>query len=373
MNMQTHKSYNRLSRRIPSLSLGLLALVTWAAPAAQTPDILRSPYVLDTGLTSRSISFENPSGAPGAGGKAASNLGPGRKGAPARDIKPGETVQLADIKGPGTIRHIWMTTSGDPAVQRECVIRAFWEGQEDPSMECPIGDLFGIAHGKITSFQSAVHSCGPTGGRNLWLPMPFTKRARLVFTNEGKKAVPLFYQITYTLGDQHPKEVGRLHVLFRRDNPTTDKQDFELLPQRNQPGRFIGSIIGIRNLHPDQWWGEGEIKVYMDGDQAWPTIVGTGSEDYVGLAWGIQQAPFLYNGCSLNEKNFVTMYRWHLPDPIAWRKSGRITIQQIAYKNGLVETSDDWSCATFWYERVPSAKLPTMPDVQARVADLWKN
>jgi hypothetical protein len=132
-------------------------------------------------------------------------------------------------------------------------------------------------------------------------------------------------------------------------------------------------VIGVRNLHPGQWWGEGEVKVYMDGDEQFATIVGTGSEDYVGLAWGIQQTPFLYNGCSLNQNTLVSMYRWHLPDPIAWQEEARITIQQIAWKNGLAETEDDWSTATFWYEAVPSAKLPPMPDLKARTADLWKN
>ncbi len=353
-----------------SISL-ICSFAAFTIAAAEEPNLLGEPFRLDTGLITRSISFENPTGATGAGGKAASKLGPGRKGAPAREIKPGEIVQLCDIEGPGTIRHIWITTERDPATQRACVIRAWWEGQEHPSIECPIGDLFGFAHGKIVSYQSAVHSCGPTGGRNLWLPMPFRKRARFTFTNEGDKSVPLFYQINYTLGDKLPRDVGRLHVLFRRENPTTLKKDFELLPERTQKGRFIGSIIGIRNLHPDQWWGEGEIKVYMDGDQEWPTIAGTGSEDYVGLAWGVQKAAFLYNGCSLDEKNFVSMYRWHLPDPIAWQKQCRITIQQIAWKNGLAETQDDWSCATFWYEPVPSAKLPPFPDLSHRTENIW--
>jgi hypothetical protein len=202
--------------------------------------------------------------------------------------------------------------------------------------------------------------------------MPFRKRARIAFTNESAKSTPLFYQITYTLGDKHPSTVGRLHVLFRRENPTTLKEDFELLPQRNQKGRFIGSVIGVRNLHPRQWWGEGEIKVFMDGDKELPTIVGTGSEDYVGLSWGVQQVTFLYNGCSLNQRNFVSMYRWHLPDAIAWHKAARITIQQIAWSQGLKETSDDWSCATFWYEPNPSAALPPLPDVKARTANIWK-
>jgi len=343
------------------------------AHAQQHAGVIHQPYLLDTGLISRSISFENPTGAPGEGGKAASRLGEGRKGAPSRSIQPGETVQLCDIEGPGTIRHIWMTTDREPAVQRSCVLRAWWDGQEYPSLECPIGDLFGFAHGKIMPYHSAVHSVGPTGGLNIWLPMPFVRQAKMTFTNEGQKAVPLFYQIDYTVADKHTEDIGRLHVLFRRENPTTEKKDFELLPQRKQKGRFMGSVIGIRNLHPGQWWGEGEVKVYMDGDEPFATIVGTGSEDYVGLAWGIQQTPFLYNGCSLNQNNFVSMYRWHLPDPIAWQEEARITIQQIAWKNGLAETEDDWSTATFWYEPVPSAKLPPMPDLKARTADLWKD
>jgi hypothetical protein len=338
---------------------------------AQTPDVINEPYLLDTGLVSRSISFENPTGAPGQGGQAASRLGATRKGAPSRTIQPGEEVQLCDIEGPGTIRHIWLTTAREPAAQRSLVIRAWWDGQDHPSIECPVGDFFGFAHGKIMPYHSAVHSVGSTGGRNIWLPMPFAWRGKMTLTNEGDKAVPLFYQIDYTTADKHPKDVGRLHVLFRRENPTTEKQDFELLPERKNKGRLIGSVIGIRNLHPGQWWGEGEVKVFMDGDKDFPTICGTGSEDYVGLAWGIQRTPFLYNGCSLNEDNFISMYRWHLPDPIAWRQHARITIQQIAWKKGLAETTDDWCCATFWYEPTPSATLPLMPDLKARIADIW--
>jgi len=333
-------------------------------------DLLAEPYRLDTDLVSRSISFENPTGAQGEGGKAASKLGVGRKGSPARTIAPDQTVRLCDIEGSGTIRHIWMTTRGEPANLRSLVIRAYWEGQEHPSIECPVGDFFGFAHGKVMPYASAVHSVGEKAGMNIWLPMPFTRRAHFTLTNEGTKAVPLFYQIDYTLDDAHPEDVGRLHVLFRRENPTTLKKDFELLPQRNQKGRFIGSVMGIRATHGN-WWGEGEIKVYMDGDEKFPTICGTGSEDYVGLSWGIQQTPFPYNGCSLNQNRFVSMYRWHLPDPIQWQRACRITIQQIAWNKGLAEVQDDWSCATFWYEPAPGAPLPPMPDVKARTADIW--
>jgi hypothetical protein len=346
--------------------LALLCCASWG-------DVVTEPYDVDTNLLSRSISFENPTGAPGQGGQAASNLGPTRKGAPAITLEAGKDVQLCDIEGPGTIRHIWMTTARDPVNLRSLVIRAWWDGQEHPSIECPIGDFMGTAHGKVMPYFSAVHSLGRNAGMNIWLPMPFRKQAKITLTNEGQKNVPLFYQIDYTIKDKHPRKVGRLHVLFARENPTTEKQDFVLLPKRTGKGRFIGALIGVRNMHPGQWWGEGEIKIFMDGDTEFPTICGTGSEDYVCLSYGMQQTPFLYNGCNLNENNFVSMYRWHLPDPIWWKKECHITIQQIAWKGGLAETSDDWSTATFWYEPVPSEPLPAMPDVAARTADIWED
>lgn len=335
-------------------------------------DLELRPYLLDTGLKSRSISFESPTGEPGQGGQAASRLGPTRKGAPNRRFEPGETVTLADIEGPGTLRHMWLTI-GDrkPATMRSFVIRAYWEGQEHPSIECPLGDFLGFAHGKVEAYQSAAHSVGRNAGMNIWLPMPFRKRARITLTNETDMQVWIYYQIDYTIGDKHPADVGRLHTIFRRENPTTPLQDFELLPQRKAKGRYLGSIVGIRALD-DHWWGEGEIKVYMDGDTEFPTICGTGSEDWVGLSYGLQQTPFRYHGASLSQGRFHSMYRWHLPDPIAWRDEARITIQQIAWNDGLAETSADWSTATFWYEPIPSEPLPTMPDLKARTADLWE-
>jgi hypothetical protein len=209
---------------------------------------------------------------------------------------------------------------------------------------------------------------------NIWLAMPFNKRARFTITNEGKQTPSFFYQIDYTLQDPWPETTGMLHVCFRRSNPTTTKQDFEILPQRHRRGRFLGSVMGIRSEN-SYWWGEGEMKAYLDGDKEFPTICGTGSEDYVGLSWGVQRVQYLYNGCAMNEKDanghrFVTMYRWHLPDPIFWLHDARITIQQIAYDKALQETQDDWSCATFWYEPAPSDPLPPMPDLEARTKNL---
>ena len=335
-------------------------------------------YNLDTPLESRSICFENVTGEPHVGGQAASHLGGGRKGAPAKAIPAGRSEILCNISGPGTIRHIWMTGGfRTPAVLRKLVLRAWWDGQKHPSIECPLGDFFGLAHSKVTSYQSAVHSIGRNAALNIWLAMPFVKGARITLTNEHDKDVMLYYQIDYTINDTHPDNVGRLHCLFRRENPTNLKEDFTVLPQRQGKGCFVGCLLGIRTLEGN-WWGEGEIKIFMDGDETFPTICGTGSEDYVCLSYGMQDTPFLYHGCNLNKDGLISMYRWHLPDPIYWKKECRITIQQIGWSkeksgtpnSGLYERQDDWSCATFWYESVPSAPLAPLPGLATRTADM---
>lgn len=369
--------------KLKSLSIFILSIFILNS-CSSNKDISDSKgklYDLETDVKSRSISFENPTGEPGQGGQKESNLGVGRKGFPSKEIAAGETVVLCDIEGSGSISHIWMTGGfrNDTEALRSMVVRAYWENQEYPSIECPLGDFMGAAHAKINSYQSAVHSTGINAALNIWLPMPFSKNAKLTLTNESERNVTLFYQVDYTINEKHPVDFGRLHVCFRRENPTTLKQDFEILPKRTGKGRFLGAVLGIRSLEKN-WWGEGEIKVFMDGDSEFPTICGTGSEDYVCLSYGMQQTPFLYHGCSLNQDGYVSMYRWHLSDPIYWKKECRITIQQIGHSkkmkqetgNGLFERQDDWSSATFWYEPIPSAQLPEFPDLKSRVADLWK-
>ncbi|PCE62688.1 hypothetical protein B7P33_18755 [Sediminicola luteus] len=339
-------------------------------------------YTVDSPLTSHSISFENPTGAKGAGGKAASPLGVGRKGLPAKMIAPGEEVLLADIKGNGTIRHIWMTTFENPLVLRSGLIRVYWDNQEHPSIEVLWGDFFGFAHGFTPPFESYAHSVGKRAGMNLYLPMPFTQRAKFVYVNQAQVAVPLFYQIDYTLGDDHPKNVGRMHVLFKRSLKTTKGVDFEILPKRMGQGRYLGTVLGIR-VTDDKWWGEGEVKMYLDGDTEFPTICGTGAEDYVGLSWGMQETPFQYHGANLNQNGFTSMYRWHVKDPVFWKEDIRVTIQQIGHKgeskdpadyfNQLYEREDDWSATTFWYEAIPSAPLPKLPKLEVRTSMLFEN
>lgn len=376
--MITKKIMNTGCLLVTVLSLSLLQFCTSKTSESHKSGSL---YDLGTGVKSRSISFENPTGEPGKGGQEASNLGVGRKGFPAKGIAAGETVILCDITGSGSINHIWMTGGfkDNTEALRSMVVRAYWENQEHPSIECPLGDFMGNAHAKINSYQSAVHSTGINAALNIWLPMPFDKHAKMTLTNEGEDEITLFYQVDYTIDEKHPENFGRLHVCFRRENPTALTEDFEILPQRKGNGKFIGTVLGIRALEGN-WWGEGEIKIFMDGDTEFPTICGTGSEDYVCLSYGMQQTPFMYHGCSWNQEGFISMYRWHLPDPIYWEQECRITIQQIGWSqkhreetgHALYERQDDWSSATFWYEPVPSAKLPEFPDLDSRVTNLWE-
>lgn len=324
-----------------------------------------------TDIESRSISFENVTGEKGKGGRAASRLGPGRKGAPNRTIAPGETVTLCDIKGAGVIRHIWATTR--LAGMSGLVIRGYWDGQEHPSIEAPFGYFFGMAHGLLSegAYESAVHSINPTGGMNIWIPMPFSKRAYFTITNETDKGLILFYNIDYTISRKADRNDGRLHVAFRRENPTTMTKDLELLPFRTGEGRFLGCVVGVRPLSKG-WWGEGEFKAYVDGDREFPTIVGTGTEDYFGQAWGTQNKAYRYGGAyETPDKSLSFFYRWHILDPIYWKKDARITMQQIGLrpKSELIERADDWSVASFWYQHIPSAPLPVMPSYSERIKD----
>lgn len=341
-------------------------------------------YDLSARLQSRSITFENPDGAKGAGGQVAGPLGVGRKGSPAQMLPPGTTTDLANIEGPGTIRHIWATTYNVVDALRGLVVRIYWDNQEWPSIEAPLGDFFGFAHGATDPFCSAAHSVTEKYGMNIWLPMPFRERARVTITNDLDIDVLFFYQIDYTIGDTHVESVGRLHAMFRRENPTKLGQDFEILPRRESAGRYLGTVLGVRPADTN-WWGEGEVKIYLDGDQEFASIVGTGAEDYVGMSWGLQANAFYYHGTNFIrgerlDTGPVSMYRWHVPDPVYWHEDIRVTVQQIGlsppvhsfsdYLGGLYNRQDDWSACTFWYEAVPSQPVAEVPSLADRLAGL---
>jgi hypothetical protein len=296
-----------------------------------------NPAFIDPALDSRAVTFENPSGARGAGGSASG----GRKGAPSRLIAAGERVTLADLEGPGTIRHIWVTVMPmPPEAMRAVSIEVFYDGLPAPSVSVPLLDFFGLPHGRPAAFSSALLTCQEGRGFNSYLPMPFGERVRMELSNSSARPILCYYQIDYTLEPSLQEDVGYLHVSFRRENPTTLQQDFTIADGFVGPGRFLGCNVGVRVLDEGDWYGEGEVKIYRDGDQDLPTICGTGLEDYVGTGWGLGAHAAPYAGAPLvvappgrreesPEAIFVGFYRWHLPDPVMFTDSLRVTIQQI--------------------------------------------
>ena len=296
---------------------------------------LENPAFIDPSIDSRAVTFENPTGARGAGGSAHG----GRKGAPNMRVRAGESVVLADIDGPGTIRHVWMTIPpAPPEVMRSLFIEVFYDGMTEPSISVPFVDFFGLPHGRPVEYHSALHAVQEGRGFNSYVPMPFGEHVRIVATNGGERSIILYYQVDYTLGPLD-EGAGYLHVGFRRQNPTTQTRDFVIVDGLEGPGRFLGCAIGIRVIDTGDWYGEGEVKVFRDGDDELPTICGTGLEDYVGSAWGMGAHAAPYGGAPLNigpggpdQPEFVSFYRWHVLDPIMFTSDLKVTIQQIGAK-----------------------------------------
>jgi hypothetical protein len=371
-----------------------------------------NPAFIDTSLDSRAATFENPTGARGAGGTAHG----GRKGAPNKTLQPGETVVLADLEGPGVIRHIWVTIPVmRPERMRSQILELRYDGRDEPSIAAPLLDFFGLPHGRPAAYTSAVLTAQEGRGFNCYLPIPFRERVHLSYTNHADREVTLYYQVDYTLQPELPPDLGYLHVAFRRENPTVQQRDFVITDGLRGPGRFLGCSIGVRVIDHANWYGEGEVKVYRDGDHDLPTICGTGLEDYVGTAWGMGQHHAPYGGVPLClsehgdaaegmgvQPDFVSFYRWHLPDPIMFEQDLTVTIQQIgamffpagqeqemaAYQEtnpvagegwitgthpamlawGICERVDDYSCTSYVYCTEPQS-VPAV-DVAAATADI---
>jgi hypothetical protein len=268
-----------------------------------------------------------------------------------------------------------------PQELRNIILRMYWDHSEIPSVEVPLGDFFGTAHGRAVDLTSEYLMVVKSKGFNSFFPMPFHKHAKVVIHNDmpdGKDIGFLFFQIDYELRDSLPENVGLFHAQFRRQNPTIPKQDYVVLDGVQGSGMFLGCVIGVRPLEP-HWWGEGEMKFYMDGDTDFPTICGTGTEDYFGCAWGMELYQTPYFGCTLlhekdeEDKNFlISMYRFHVKDPIYFRRDFKATMQQIGWhEDGLSERAgDDWCSVAYWYQTKPVESMPELPDRQARTQSI---
>jgi hypothetical protein len=331
----------------------------------------------------RSISAENPSGEKGGGGmaipgamSAARALGRGWKISPCINIPASGSVTLADIHGPGAIQHIWMTM--DPSLWRRLALRIYWDDEISPSVDVPVGDFFCCGWGVRCNVVSLPVAVNPAGGFNCYWEMPFRQQARIVIENlSPDEAHDFFYQINYTL-TTIPADRAYFHAQWRRSNPVKPKDVHTLLEGVHGRGQYIGTYLAWGS-HNNDWWGEGEIKFYLDGDSEWPTICGTGTEDYFGGAWnfeypkgqyGIYCTPFLGlpqviqpDGLYQSQQRFG-LYRWHILDPIRFQQDLRVTIQDLGYRSPIegkarfYPRQDDIASTSFWYQAEPHAKFP---------------
>lgn len=303
----------------------------------------------------RSISPENFTGSKGQGGMAtegtgaiaARELGQGWKISPSINIPGKRTATLARIDGPGALQHLWMTVH--PSHWRQLILRCYWDNEESPSIEVPIGDFFCSGWCQRTNISSLPVAVNPAGGFNSYWEMPFRKHALVTLENLSPDEVcGFYYQIDYTLTEV-PDDLAYFHAQWRRSNPLPYREVHTLLEGVRGQGHYVGTYLAW-GVHNTGWWGEGEIKFYLDGDTVFPTICGTGTEDYFGGAWnfeypegeyGIYTTPFLGlpqvikpDGLYQSQQRFG-MYRWHVMDPIRFQEELRVTIQALGWRKDL--------------------------------------
>lgn len=334
---------------------------------------------------SRSVSPENFSGQPGKGGMcelkdgnakiAARDLGKGWKVNPYIIIPSGEVFEIANIEGPGCIQHIWMTPTGK---WRNVIIRFYWDGSDTPSVECPVGDFFASGWNEYAALQSLAVCVNPGSAFNCYWQMPFRKSCRVTLENIGEEPVTYYYQIDYTLTGI-PEDAAYFHAHFRRTNPLPYKENYTIIEHISGKGHYVGTYLawGVNNCG---WWGEGEIKFYMDGDTEYPTICGTGTEDYFCGSYNFENpvthdsyvafsTPYaglhqVITPDALYRSQFrFGMYRWHILDPIRFSSDLKVTIQALGWRDGgkYLPLQDDISSVAYWYQAPPFHTLPPLP------------
>jgi hypothetical protein len=330
----------------------------------------------------RSISAENFTGAKGQGGRAtagtgaqaARDLGPGWKVSPSVKIAAGATFTLAEIAGAGAIQHLWLTTHNHH--WRRLLLRAFWDGDPRPAIEAPVGDFFCNGWGEFSQVSSLPIAANPHGGFNSYWEMPFRTGARFTIENLGREEAQLYYQIDYTLTEVGD-DAAYFHAQWRRSNPLGYAQAHTLIDGLQGSGHYVGTYLAW-GAHNAGWWGEGEIKFFLDGDQGFPTICGTGTEDYFGGAWNFDvpgqgytafTTPFLGlsqvlrpDGLYRSQQRFG-LYRWHIMDPIRFSADLRVTIQALGWRadGRYLPLQDDIASTAFWYQKETSAARPPTP------------
>ncbi len=329
---------------------------------------------------SRSLSPENFRGekdkggmaTEGTGAECARDLGRGWKISPSVRIGPGETFEMADVDGPGAIQQIWLTATGD---WRFSILRFYWDGEDTPSIECPIGDFFCTGYPQAAMLSSMAVCVNPGSAFNCYWEMPFRKHCRITVENIAEEEMRLYYQVNYTLTEV-PEDAAYLHAQWRRSNPLPYKEDHVLLDGVKGWGHYVGTYMAWQ-VNNTGWWGEGEIKFFLDGD-TWPTICGTGTEDYFCGSYNFdrhgQYAEFCTPYAGLHQvirpdgvyqsQQRFGLYRWHIMDPIRFEQDLKVTIQALGWRSGgrYLPLQDDIASVAFWYQTEPHAPFPTLPD-----------
>ena len=288
---------------------------------------------------------------------------------------------MAEITGPGSVQHIWMTPTGN---WRYSILRFYWDDETTPSVEVPVGDFFGMGWGKYSPLNSLAVCVNPGSAFNCYWPMPFRKKCKITMENIDTKDMVLYYQVDYILTEV-PADAAYFHAQFNRTNPLPYKQNYTLVNNIKGKGQYVGTYIAY-GAHSNGWWGEGEIKFYMDGDTDYPTICGTGTEDYFCGSYDFDTHK--KNSAGVEETNYTEfstaysglqqvikgdghyeigqrfgMYRWHITDPIRFEKDLRVTIQALGWRDagGYLPLQDDIASTVFWYQTEPHTTFPKLP------------
>ncbi len=333
-----------------------------------------------------SVSAENPTGEKGGGARAtegtgagaARDLGPGWKVNPFVIIEPGETAVLADCRREGAVKHIWCTDNS-PAGRR-LILRLYFDGSDTPAVEVPLSDFFCNADYREFRQLSSLAVCyNPNRGMNCYFEMPFRRGFRATVENRGSTRCSLYYQIDC---EERPVEENALyfHAGFRRENPLPDRTPFTVLDTVTGRGAYVGTYI-YWGTKSSGWWGEGEMKFYIDGDSEYPTVCGTGTEDYFCGAYsfevegGYREFSTPYSGMHkvdstdgfYRSQRYFNLYRWHITDPVYFDRDIRVTIQALGWREGgrYLPLRDDISAVAYWYSDNPGRQGSALPGPDA--------